>query len=79
MRAEEDRRPFGSGLEPAEQVADRGADLRPRVVLVYREGQTAQVPEDLIRHAAFFSRRARHARHLDEQLGDLGEPVCHGP
>ena len=36
VRTEEDRSPFGGGLDPAEQVADRGTDLGPCVVLVHR-------------------------------------------
>jgi hypothetical protein len=79
VSAEEERRALGGRLDPAEQIADRRADLRTGVVLVDRESKPAKVLEHSIGDRTFLTGGTRHACELDEERGNFRQPVLHGP
>jgi len=70
VRAEEERRPVGSRLEPRVDVAHRRADRGPAVVLVRLEPDFAQVTQDYVGDCALLARRARDRGKLKKKRQD---------
>ena len=77
--AEEQGRSLAARLDPGEQVADRRVDPGTRVVLVDRQCERAQIVDHPVGDCTLLPGRARHTCELEEELGDLGQPVLHGP
>jgi hypothetical protein len=72
MRAEKDGTAAVGGLDPAVDVADVRADLRPGVVFVHRQAEIAEIPDHDVGDRTFVARRARQRSKLGEKVDYLG-------